>query len=147
MSKQKPNLNREIKTLKGETYPMSFPSQSDLDKIKATTGKEDVKIQDLPKESVGNVIINSLSAYEVADRKEVFLVNQVANWALSEPTEEDGFGELKEKLYTFLIERVLPQATIRETIENETPGTENKKKGVYMPWVIAQVYDELGVTE
>lgn len=147
MSKEITNLKREIKTLKGETYPMSYPSKSDLEKIKSENGDDKVKIEDLPRETVQNVILNALANYDPEDKKEVFMINQVASWVMQEPEDGDS-GELKEKLYKFLTNKVLPYVTVMKKVEKFDDEKEEKQSpGIYMAWVIAQVYDELGVTE
>jgi hypothetical protein len=113
MSRQKVNLKREIKTLKGETYPMTYPSQQDLENVKKEKDIDTVKVEDMPRETVQNVIINSLAGYDPEDKKEVFMVNQVAAWVMDETTEEDGTaGELKDKLWKFLTNKVLPYARV-----------------------------------
>ena len=146
MAKKNPNLKRELKTLKGETYPMSFPSKGDIEKVRGKKEVKEVLTTDLPNETVQNVIINSLSNYEPLDRKEVFMINQVAEWAMNEPKGKEGYGELKNKLFDFITLQVLPYATVSRT-EKKEDKTEEKATGVYSAWVIAQVYEELGVTE
>lgn len=142
MANKKPNLKREIKTLKGEVCPMSFPTELDLKKIKTDKDVKDVKLDDLPRETVQNILINSLANFEPADRKGVFMVNQVASWVMED---EEKRGELKDKYFTFLTEEVLEQATVKRTKKN--PEEKEEVKGLYSAWCIAQVYDELGVTE
>ena len=124
---------------------MTYPSKIDLEKVKDEKGDDSVKIDDLPRETVGNVIINSLAGYDPEDKKEVFLINQIASWAMAEE-DEDSSGELKDRLYKFLVNKVLPYATVMKK-EEKKDGEEERGKGMYYAWVIAQVYDELGVTE
>lgn len=137
------DLKKEIKNLKGHTYEMSFPSKEDIDRVKEEKGIESVKISDLPRETVGNVILNSLSNYVVADNKEVFLVMATASWVNDEsPDKED----LPEKLKKFLVRQVLPSMVYRkgEKLDNQP---QEKDKGIYSSWVIAQVYEAMGVKE
>ena len=145
MSKQKPNLKRTIKNLRGIELPMSNPSKADLERIKTEKNITEVKIDDLPRETVRDVILNSLSTYKVTDRRDIFYVNQIASWVL-EDVNEDENNELKDKLFNFLTEQVLPSAIIYKD-EKSDPKKEQKQSGIYYGWVIAQVYDELGINE
>lgn len=153
MSRQKPNLKKLIKDLKGDDIPMSFPTKSDVEKIKNEKKLKDVKdvlVDDLPKETIQNVIINCLSHYEPTDKKEVFLINNIATWALSDPDKDGNFGELKDKLYNFLVDDVLDFATIYREVElknHKREETEKKKNGLYPAFIMFQVYNELGITE
>lgn len=147
MVNKKPNLKREIKTLKGELCPMSFPTEADIKKIRDEKDIKDVKFDDLPRETVQNVLINALANYEPSDRKEVFMINEVASWVMADDEER---GELKDKFFKFLTDEVLEQATIikSDTVEPKKPGEKAKKsEGLYSAWCIGQVYDELGVTQ
>lgn len=129
------NLKATIKTLKGETYPMSFPTELDIESVKKAKGITEVMLTDLPYETVGNVLINCLSNYAVKDKKEVFLVHAAALWVNSD--QED----LPDKIKNFMSNRVLPQSTLKV----EKDGDDENKVGTYAPWVIAQVYNELGI--
>jgi hypothetical protein len=124
------NLDTEIKTLKGETITMSFPSAEDYKNYTR-----------MPNETVRNVLINALSNYRVSgsDKKEVFLVNISAAWVL----ESDG-NEPSPVVKNFLLNKVLPQATSAEMEDKE-----GKKAvvGIYRSWVIFQIYQLFGVTE
>lgn len=134
------NTKKEIKTLRGEFVPMSFPTPMELEKVQAKTGKLDVLSTDLPPETVGNVIINCLAVYAVENQKEVFDVQLCANWVLDESEDKK---ELSERLRDFLAKKVLPQCTLR----NEKEGEKTVERGIYSSWVIVQVLAELGVTE
>lgn len=150
MSRKKPNLKTQIKDLRGNTFPMSFPTKSDIEKVKndkKVKDAKDVLVDDLPKETIQNVILNALGYYEPTDRKEVFLINNIANWAMGEPEKDGTFGELKDKFYNFLVDSVLNYATIYQSETKKEDGKDQEKTGIYSAWVIAQVYEELGVTE
>jgi hypothetical protein len=134
------NLKKEIKTLVGGVVNKSFPSKDDIEKVKSEKKIEQVKTDDLPSDTVENVIMNCLTQYAVEDPKEVFDVQIAANFVLSEDPEK----EFTDRIKNFLVKKVLPQATIRnEKDENGKTTT----KGVYTSWVIVQVLAELGVTE
>lgn len=110
---------------------MSFPSTFDIDKIRQ--GDAEPLVKDLPKETVGNVLINALAQYRIVDRKEVFFVQQAAAKVLAGE-------EIPTLLLDFLVNSVMPCATLR-TIEEDGKKRED---GVYSAWVVAQVYAALG---
>jgi len=134
------NLQREIKTIRGETYSMSFPSKTDIEKVKEEKGIKEVKLEDMPRETVQNVIVNSLANYVIKESKDVFMLQIIATWVMSESEEKE---DMPKKAFDFLVKEVLPAAVSREEEE------EGKKvaKGTYSHWVMVQVYDELGVKE
>lgn len=124
------NLNRVIKTLKGEEAAMSIPSQAVIDALpKNKDGNPDM--MKLPRETVRNVLLNCLANYAVKDRKEIFFINTIAQSIM-----DDESVELKDKLKKFLIE-VVYAMTLQEDGEKQT--------GLYFSWVTAQVLTELGV--
>lgn len=126
--------------MKGQEVPMSLPSQAELDEIKESKGLEKVTNADLPRETVQNVILNSLANFVVSDRTEVFTVHALGLALLAE---DEGEIKFTDKQLDFLTKRVLPQATRRF----EGTGDKEEEKGIYAPWVMAQVYSVLGVTE
>lgn len=133
------NLDKEIKNFKGQTYEMSYPSRQDIENIKEEKNIEKVRSEDLPRETIRNVLINSLSNYTIEDKKEVFLVHKTGAWLLDNSEEE-----IPKEVLKFLTKSVLPEATSR--IEEDKEG--NKvEKGIYKAWVIGKVYEELGVNE
>lgn len=146
MSKENPNLKKEILTIKGETYPMTYPSTLDIEKVQKSLAKEDVSIDELPKETVQNVLINSIAGYDPEEKKEVFMINQLANWVMNSEKEDGSFEKLSENLYQFLIEKVLPYATVMSK-NFDTDKDKKRGNGVYFAWVMAQVYNELGVKD
>ena|SRR3990167_1287730 len=125
------NLNRIIKNIKGQEAQMSLPSQDIIDALPQKDGEPDMS--KLPRETVRNVLLNSLANYAIKDRKEIFYINTIAQVLLDENA-----GELKDKFKKFLIEVVYAM-----TVQDD--GKE--RKGLYMPWVSSQVLEELGVTE
>ncbi len=141
---QKLNLKKNILTIKGETYTMTYPSEFDIEKIKKTTGKDEVQINDLPRESVQNVLINSIAAYDPEEKKEIFMINQIADWVMNGEKEDGMFEKLNDNLHQFLVEKILPYATVMNKKDDED-GTKKRGNGVYFAWVMAQVYKELGV--
>jgi hypothetical protein len=145
MSKKTINLDRVIKNLRGEEVPTPNPRKEDIEKIRKEKNIIDVKIEDLPKETVRDVILTCLSVYKVTDRRDIFYVNQIASWAMEE-TKDGEDNELKDKLFKFLTDSVLTSAIIFKD-EREDIKKESRQKGSYYSWVIAQVYDELGITE
>jgi len=127
------NPNRKILSLRGEEIPKSFPSQTELEKVKDKNGQPD--LSKLEKETVGNVILNCLANYVVKDRKEGFYINLIAQSILSGNKKI----EFKEKIKKFLIE-VLDEMTLRR--EKDKDGKEHQK-GLYAGWAIWQVKEEI----
>lgn len=140
-SKKPVDLQKVIVNLRGETYPMTYPSEQQVAKIQEEKKIEQVKIADLPRETIFNVLINCLSAYVVRDRREVFLIQQVTNWMFDQRPDKK---ELYAPLEQFLLKSVLPDMTNR--IEKDKDG-KDVEKGLYSGWVIAQVYREFGIEE
>lgn len=150
MSRENPNLKRVITNLRGMELPVTIPRKEDIERIKKEKDIKDVMIDDLPRETVQDVILNCLSAHKPTDKRDIFLVNKIANWVLQEPDEEEGYGELKDKLFNFLVDEVLPNAIIyaeEEKSKDDKKEKGDKNKGIYYGWIIAQVYDELGIKE
>lgn len=132
-------LKKELKNLKGVSFQMSYPSKEDIDRIKDEKKIEQVELKDLPRETVANVLINCLANYPVNDKKEVFLVQAVAAWINDESEDK---GTLPEKLINFLVKQVLPEMTFRKI---DGPEGKKEEKGMYTGWVMAQIYNELGI--
>lgn len=150
MTKEKLNLKKEILTIKGEKYPMTYPSTLDIEKVQKLLGKDEIQIDELPKETVQNVLINSIAGYDPEEKKEVFMVNQLANWVMNGEKEDGSFEKLNDNLYQFLVEKVLPYATVMSKINDSDSDSDSDKKrgnGIYFAWVMAQVYNELGVND
>lgn len=138
------NLDKKILSLKGEEIPKSFPTKKDIDNLpKDEQGNPDMT--KLEKETVGNIILNSLMNYVVQDKREGFYINTIAQSVIS-----GGKVEFKDKLKNFLVE-VLEDAIMRKDIEEvEKDGKkvkQEKVKGLYVAWAIAQVLNELGIKE
>ncbi len=139
------NLKKELINPRGTTYEMSYVTPQELEQIKKEKNLETVKLTDLPRETVHNVIMNCLTQYAVADKKEVFYVHALSKWLLVD-SEDD--KELPEKLYKFLTEILLPDSVHRKNKAEKTDDNkdvEEKEKGIYSAWVIGQVYEALGV--
>ena len=140
------NLKKEITNLKGKTFCMSFYGNAEIEAAKEIHGKDAAITQDmLPRETVANVLINCLTQYKPAEseRKDVFEVMRLANWINDESADKP---DLDDKLKTLLVKKVLPYSTITEKKpEDGKPAA--KSTGIYQYWVIAQIYQELGVTE
>jgi len=144
------NPNKTIITLKGEEYPKSFPTQKEikaLPKVKSDRPKDEwpPDMDKLERETVGNVIINCLGRYMSKSRKEGFYVNMVAQSVIAGMNENRPV-DLKDKLFRFLVETLDEQ-----TMGEEEADKDGKKpatvKGVYIGWVIAQVFQSLGIDE
>lgn len=114
------NLNKILKTIKGNDANMSFPSQEEI-----SSGA---------KETIRNVLLNCLASYPVKKDKQIFVVNTLATNILN----SDGEIEFSKDEISFLQE-VLYKTTFREE--------EGKEKGVYLPFMIGQVLLELGIKE
>lgn len=141
------NLKKELINPRGLKYEMSFYTPQDLEQVKKEKNLDTVKVTDLPRETVGNVILNCLTQYAVADKKEVFYVHALSKWLLVDAEEKK---ELPEKLYKFLTEKLLPDSVHRKNNDPKKEGgieTEETKEnlGLYTAWVMGQVYEELGV--
>lgn len=144
------NTKKIIKNLKGIEMPKSFPTQTELDalpikKIRTIDDgkmvqKEAFDTDKLERESVGNIIINSLAHYKVKDKKEGFYCNMIAQTIIGSETGEIA---LKRPLEDFLIE-VLDEMTLR--VEKTKDGID-LEKGIYNGWAIAQVKQEMGINE
>lgn len=139
------NLKREIKNLKGEGIPMSFIGASDIEKVKKEKGVTQVLLEDMPRETVENVLINSISNYDVKNKKEVFELNALAQWVLDERQDKPA---LSERFKDFLSRDILPMATSRqEEITLQGGESKTEQRGIYAAWIMVQVYQELGITE
>lgn len=143
------NYQRKIKSLRGEEYPKSFPTDKEMGRLPKIKNPQNPNLplvpdpEKLEKETVGNVILNCLAYHKCKDRKEGFYVNMVAQSVIGKGEKV----ELKDKLKEFLIE-VLDDSIMREKITKDEKGNEHKEVvGVYVGWIIAQVLDELGVKE
>jgi len=134
------NLKKELVALKGNTYPMSYPGNLDIEKVKKEKGIEQVTSEELPHETAENVIINCLANYAISDKKEAFLLQSVATFINS--SEEQ--TELPERLKNFLGNQVLPYSTLRRSVDRD--GQE-QTHGMYASWVIVQIYNILGIEE
>lgn len=138
------NILRKIKSLKGDEVSMSYPSQKELDNLpKTENGNPD--ISKLPKETVGNVVLNCIANYPVKDKKEIIYIHQIGNLLLANDNESDLINiELKDKLREFLIDVVNYQTY---SVEKDEKSGKDTARGMYMGWVAGQVLDELGVKE
>jgi hypothetical protein len=143
------NTKKTIKNLRGVEIPKSYPTQEEIEKLPTKKARvivrdqmfeqEQIDFSVFERETVGNIIINSLSHYTVRDKREGFYCNAIAQSILQTET---GRVELKDKLKVFLI-AVLDDQTLR--IEKDGAGKEITK-GTYNGWAIAQVKEELGET-
>lgn len=114
------NLDRKLVDLKGNEVAFSFPRN------------EEEKAQ---KETVRNVLLNALSVYPVRNRKEIFFINNLAHKVL------ESKGELKA---TEKEKELLADVVVAATFQQDDKGA---TKGVYLPSVIAQVLEEIGIKE
>ena len=132
------NVNKTIKDLRGEEYKKSFPTEKEVKE----SGDDKSK---LPRETIGNVIINCLAGYTSKDKRDGFYINLIAQSVIG----ADKDIELKEKLKIFLIKALEDMIlTIEKVDSTDKDGVKTKKdqfKGLYASWVISQVLIELGV--
>lgn len=115
------NLDCVLKKINGKEYLKSFPDEAD-------TGKP---------ETVKNVLLNSLAVYPVRQKREIFLVNKLANDILNADNVPFEPSEIERNF----LETVVFEATYRQE------GEKNEVRGVYFPYLISQVLKELGVKE
>lgn len=118
------NVNKVIVDFTGKPTLMSFPRVEE-DRAKS--------------ETVGNVLLNALTTYPVGDKKEVFYVTKVAHQIIA-AQEKKGDMEL-HKMYIPFMKEVIYSSMFR----TEQDGEKSIEKGFYMPFVIAQVLNELGI--
>jgi hypothetical protein len=132
-------INKTIKNLRGEEMPKSYPTKEEFEALpKNDKGGRDV--EQLPRETIGNVILNCLEQYPVKKNKEGFYINIIASSIIN--AEDDAEIELKDKFKTFLIE-VIQDSTFKQKEEDG----KKKAEGMYSAWVTSQVLAELGVKE
>lgn len=143
------NYGKQIKTLRGETYPKSFPRDKEINQLPKISNPQNPKLPSVPdtdkleRETIGNVIINCLANHLCQDRKEGFYVNLIAQSVIGKGQNV----ELKDKVKEFLIE-ILDDSIMRQKITKDEKGNEKKETiGLYAGWVVSQVLDELGVKE
>jgi len=142
--------NTTVQGIRGEVLRKSYPSQKEIDgltkiKKKQLDGRElEVPdIEELEEETVGNIILNCLTAYAVKDKKEGFYINLIANTILNYKEGEE--IEFKDKIKKFLI-GVLEESMVRKTKTEDEKGKEKEEvKGFYAGWLVCQVLASLGV--
>ncbi len=126
--------------MRGKEVPKTFPTKEELNELpKKEDGSRDTEF--LPRDTVGNVILNCLEQYVSKDNKDGFRIITIAQLILSTDTPEE--LEMTEKLKKFTIS-VLNDSIYRETEEVDEKGSK-KTKGMYFSWVISQALVELGV--
>lgn len=113
------DLNKKLVQLNGKPFKRSFPDSSE---------------EEVQEETVTNVILNCLAAFPVREKREIFLVNHLAEKILSAP---DGKVELTDSETAF-IEDVL----FTSTFQRDKKGEVN---GVYLAPLIAQVMEAAGI--
>lgn len=119
------NLNKIINGIDGKEIDKSFPTEEEIE------AKE--------KETVKNVILNSLASFPVTDKKEIFYVNTIASNILNA---ENGEIEFSKEHLKFL-EGVL----WRQTFQEEEREGKKVRSGIYFAPVMFQVLSELGIKE
>ena len=131
------NINITVKNLRGKEMPKTFPEREEVEALpKLPNGQPD--IDKLPKETVGNIIMNCLSNYVQKDKKDGWYISLIAQSIISN---ENGKIDLKDKLNQFLIELLEDQIMKREIDDKGKEET----KGLYASWAIVQDLEELGV--
>ena len=108
------NLKKEIKNIRGEFMQMSFPKDQ-LEKKKP--------------ETVLNVLLNSLSILPIKEKKEIFVVNNIASKLLNGDALIDAEKEILEDAVFYATHRTV----------------DGKEKGFYLAHVAAQVLEELNL--
>lgn len=116
------DLNGKILNMRGTPMKFSFPKN------------EEEKEKD---ETISNVLLSCLAAYPVRDKKEVFIVNHLANKILSAENGQIEFSESETKL----LSDVLYDGTFKK---NKKTG---ETEGVYLAPLVAQVFNALGIKE
>lgn len=128
------NLDKELIHIKTrKTYPKSFITDEEKELAIDQTGKFNEDL--LPRETVGNVILNCLALVPVETKLDGFYSNTIAQRIFDDQREI----ELKEKLKKFLtslLERAIMQYVSKDD--------KTEMKGVYAGWVISQVLEEVG---
>ena len=143
------NYKKQILSLRGETFPKTFATQKEINKLPRKKNPNDPKGADIPDieklecETVGNVILNCLATHKCENRKEGFYINMIAEHVIGGNEK----AELKAKLKDFLIE-ILEDSIMRiEKVKDKSGNETKEEKGLYAGWIIAQVLREMGVEE
>ncbi len=113
------DLKRQLKDVRGNEFKMSFP-RSEEEKNSPETAQ--------------NVLLNALGTFPVRNKKEVFQIQEIAMMALK----NEGW-ELNDEQRK-LVSDVLFEATYRVDEKGE-------HKGIYLPILVAQVLEELGINK
>ena len=149
------NTQKIIVNVKGIPSPKSFPTQEELDALPTKkvrnvekgeiVEQEVLDFDKMPRETVGNVILNVLNSHTNRTKLDGFYCNAIGAIVLGADTEHPDV-ELKEKFKTFLA-TALDDATNRVDIVKDEDGKDKEvKKGIYFGWTIAQVKAEIGIT-
>jgi len=128
------NLDKEIINIKTrKSYVKSFMSEDEKNSYKDQSGKIDENF--LPKETVGNVILNTIAMLPVDNKLEGFYSNAIAQIIFGDEREV----ELKDKFKNFLSSH-LEKAIIRIVKKDN----KEEMQGLYAGWIISQVLEEIG---
>lgn len=128
------NLDKEIVNIKTrKPYIKSFPTEDE--KTLAVNDKGVFDDNLLPKETVGNVILNCLAMIPGETKIHGFYANAIAQLIFGDEREI----ELKDKFKTFLSSHL--EKSIIKTIKN---GDKEEVRGLYAGWIISQVLEEMG---
>ncbi len=140
-----------VKTQK--EYPMSNPDEELIREILKRKGITDLDkksyveivtqnllpkeaTDELPKETIGNVMLNCVISYLPEDKKESWQKDLLGQILIGNEKEI----EIKEK-HKKLLEKILWKSEYREKGE----GKEKTIEGIYPTWVIIQALKELGI--
>ena len=141
------DLSKRILNIRGEEVPKSFPTKKEIDKLpkinviegQPKSGEPDM--DQLEKETVGNIILNCLTSYVVRDKKEGFYINDIARVIIAGRDKV----QFNKKQLEFL-EDVLGECVHRREKQKDDKGIEKEVAvGVYAGWSIAQVSEALGI--
>jgi len=130
------DLTKQIINLKtGKPYQKALTVEERDENIKEN-GKFDItKVEN---ETVGNVILHSLSFYSGDSKLDGFYANMFAQKILNGEKEI----ELTDKQKTYL-SKILDKCIIK--VEKNQKG-EEQVVGLYQSWIISQIFQEIGET-
>jgi len=126
------NLDKEITNIKTrKAFTKSFISEEEKKELleKKVTGN------DLPKETVGNIILNCISMVPVESKLDGFYSNAIAQIL---------FGTEREIEFNEKFKKFLSSHLEKSIIKMVKKGDKEEFQGLYSGWVISQVLEELG---
>jgi len=126
------NLDKEIINIKTrKPFAKSFLSDEEKKELIDKKATEN----DIPKETVGNVILNCISMIPAESKLDGFCANAVAQILFGTEREI----EFNEKFKKFLISHL--EKSIIKMVKRED---KEEFQGLYSGWIISQVLEEIG---